>query len=1126
MMPKEGDVQDALAENGPLPTVEPTLIPTPANPTPTLNERYIIEGELGRGGMSRVFAGRDIKLGRRVAIKFLAKGSHGDDELRRFEQEAKAASSLNHPNVLTVLDIGMHEGNAFIVSELLEGGTLRERLKEAPFDPKKASDYLRQLADGLAAAHERGIVHRDLKPENLYITRDERLKILDFGIAKLLAPENESVEAKSPAGTQTGAILGTMGYMSPEQVRGQPADRRSDIFSAGAILYEMLSGERAFKADSLVETAYAILHDDPPELPDRVPVELQEIVWRCLEKEAEERFQSVGELALQLQTLSRYSSETDSLGAADKRTPPLIPQSRSRWPWVVAAGVLALLAMSFLALSIQRRSQRPLAGVTKANEGAGPSSSMKSRRSVAVLGFKNLSGRPEHEWLSTALSEMLTTELAAGERLRAIPEENVARMKVELALKETEALATDSLARVRNNLGADMVVVGAYLGLGDEAGGQIRLDVRLQDAVAGETITAIAQTGTEKNLFDLVSRVGTQVRRKLGVEEVSTAEAAVVRASLPAAPEAARLYSEGLAKLRAFDALGARDLLERAVLEDPNHAMAHSALSLAWSRLGYDEKARAEAKKAFEMSASLSRENRVHVEGRYREANHEWNKAVEIYQTLWDFFPDNVEYALRLIDVEISAGKGKAALATAETLARRLPSGREDPQIDLAEAQAAQSLSDFKRQQEAAARAAVKAEAREAKLLVAAARLAEGIAFRGLGEPQKARLVHEEAQRIYAAAGDGAGTARARNNIGTLLKDQGDLAGAKAAFEEALAFWRKVGNPFAEAMVLNNIANVLADQGDLGGARRMHEQALVIRRELGNKGGMASSLIGIGNALYGEGDWAGAKRSYQESLSIARELEDRSRISLALNNLAALLLEQGELSAARSSYEELAIVRREMGDKSGLAFALNNLGDLLREQGDLAGARKDGEEALALRMQLGEKGYIAFTQQLLAALAIEEGNPSEAEKLARKAVEEYQSERAGNSEAAARTVLAKALLAQGHPETAQEVIGRAVELSRNSQNRAARLGVEIVGAQVRASLGKSIAARESLKTTLAEAQKHGFVRVELRARLALGEIEMKSGQAAAGRARLEALEKDATAKGFILIAQKAAAAKK
>ena len=1135
-MRKEGEVPPKPVQNVPPPTgsaaaqssdgsgpVEPTLITPPgthdsrANAASTLNERYVIENELGRGGMGRVFVGRDIKLGRPVAIKFLAKGIQDDDELRRFQQEARAAGSLNHPNVLTVHDIGMHEGSPYIVSELLEGSTLRERLQETPFAPDTAKDCLIQLADGLSAAHDRGIVHRDLKPENLFITRDGRLKILDFGIAKLLEPGSQSPDPDSPAQTQTGTILGTMGYMAPEQVRGRPADRRSDIFSAGAILYEMLSGKRAFKAASMVETAYSILNDDPPELPKQVPVDLQEVVWRCLEKNPEERFQSARELAVELQKLSK-----GSLGEARQ------PLAR-RWPlgWrLSAAGALAVAIASLLALTIQRWRELPSASIKAANETTGPAvAPVKTRRSIAVLGFKSLSGRPTDMWLSTALSEMLTTELAAGERLRTIPEENVARMKVELALKETETLAAESLARVRNNLGADLVVVGTYLSLGNDAGGQIRLDVRLQDAAAGETIAAIAQTGTEKNLFDLVSRSGAQLRKKLGVDDISTAEAAVVRASLPAAPEAARLYSEGLGRLRIFDALGARELLEKAVREDQNHALAHSALSVAWSRLGYEAKAQDEAKKAFDLSTNLSREQRLIVEGRYRETTHEWNKTVEIYQTLWDFFPDNVEHGLRLVQAQISAGRGKAALATVETLETRLQSEREDPQIYLAEAQAAQSLSDFKREQQAAAKAAAAGEAREAKLLVAEARLLEGTALRGLGEPLKARLAHEEAQRIYAAAGDSAGMARARNRIAVLLKDRGDLAGAKAAFEEALAFWRRVGNPFMVAILLNNLANVLADQGDLDGAKGMHSQALAIRRELENKIGMAASLIGLGNVLYGEGDWAGAKSKFQEALAIARELEDRSTIALVLHNLAELAAEQGDLAAARHTLQELLIVRRETGDKNGLAFALNNLGDILREQGDLTGARKNGEEALAIRKQLGEKGNIARTELILARLAIEEGRPSEAEMLAQKAVEEFQTEHAADDEAEAQAIQARAFLAQGEPGKAQDAIGRALELARKSQNRAARVWVDIVSAQVRASVGRAADARERLKTSLAETQRYGFVRSMLEARLALGDIEMKSGQTVAGRARLDALEKDATAKGFVLIAHKAAVAK-
>src|SRR5437763_2192492 len=271
---------------------------------PDLGERYRIERELGHGGMGRVFVARDLKLDRQVAIKLLSSGAHREEELRRFAQEARAAGSLNHPNILAVHDVGTCAAGPYIVSELLDGSTLRERLDGKPLPLKKALRYTVDLAQGLAAAHERGVIHCDVKPENLFVTNEGRLKILDFGLAKLtgarvVAPE---VQVQSfPAGPKLRAILGTVEYMSPEQVRGHEADHRSDIFSAGAILYEMLAGRRPFQRDTPMETGTAILNDDPADLPAQVSLEVDRIVRRCLEKSAERRYQSAKVLALDLE---------------------------------------------------------------------------------------------------------------------------------------------------------------------------------------------------------------------------------------------------------------------------------------------------------------------------------------------------------------------------------------------------------------------------------------------------------------------------------------------------------------------------------------------------------------------------------------------------------------------------------------------------------------------------------------------------------------------------------------------------------------------------------------------------------------------------------------------------------
>jgi TolB-like protein len=269
---------------------------------------------------------------------------------------------------------------------------------------------------------------------------------------------------------------------------------------------------------------------------------------------------------------------------------------------------------------------------------------VKARRSVAVLGFKNLTGRPEAAWMSAALSEMLTSELAAGEKLRTIPGENVARMQIELKVADPDSLAPDTLARIRERLGTDLVVLGSFLA----AGWRLRLDIRVQDAAAGEVVATVTDTGEEEKILDLVSRTGAQLRGKLGVEELSPAAAGGARASLPSSPEGARLYAEGLARLRVFDALGAHDLLEKAAAADPGYPMVHSALAAAWTALGYEEKAREEAKRALDLAEKLSREDRLSVEGRYREATKEWDKAAAHYQTLFVLFPDNLDYGLRL----------------------------------------------------------------------------------------------------------------------------------------------------------------------------------------------------------------------------------------------------------------------------------------------------------------------------------------------------------------------------------------------------------------------------------------------------------------------------------------------
>jgi Tol biopolymer transport system component len=323
---------------------------------------YEILSALGAGGMGEVYRARDSRLGRDVAIKVLPPAFSIDPErLHRFEQEARAAAALNHPSILAVFDIGQHDGAPFIVSELLEGDTLRELLHAGALSARKAIEYAIQIAHGLAAAHEKGIVHRDLKPENLFVTSDGRVKILDFGLAKLtetdLAQAGAS-DAATRADTDPGMVLGTLGYMAPEQLRSLPTDHRADIFAFGVALYEMLSGQRAFRRDTAIDTMTAILKQDPPDLPvaDRnIPPALVRIVDRCLEKAPARRFQSTGDLAFALEALSSHTGPVPELTAAIQELPAARRRERLAWMLVAVLAVVAVAALAFGAMTYFRR---------------------------------------------------------------------------------------------------------------------------------------------------------------------------------------------------------------------------------------------------------------------------------------------------------------------------------------------------------------------------------------------------------------------------------------------------------------------------------------------------------------------------------------------------------------------------------------------------------------------------------------------------------------------------------------------------------------------------------------------------------------------------------------------------
>jgi eukaryotic-like serine/threonine-protein kinase len=1079
---------------------------------------YRILEKLGGGGMGVVYRARDTRLGRSVALKFLPREfAHNPTAVRRFEREARAASSLNHPNICTIYDIGQSAGQAFITMEYLEGQTLKHLVEAQRIEIGTLLTLAMQMAAALEAAHSQGIIHRDIKPANVFITRHGNAKILDFGLAKLapLCGSEKSVQASSLSRgdsgvdlTSPGATIGTVAYMSPEQARGEELDARTDMFSFGAVLYEMVSGRRAFAGKTTAMVFDAILNRDPApisSLNPAVPAELIRLVTKALAKNREARYGSASEMLADLKAVEA------SLHLSPKNAPELnagrVPETLiapSARPWSLVTAVVGLLAVAIFASYSYVRHRRNAVQIV----------AQTTRRSVAVLGLRNLSGKPEDAWLSTALAEMMSTELAAGGELRVIPGENVARIKRDLALSEADSFGQETLSGIRSRLGSDLVVLGSYL----ESGGKLRLDIRIQDTRSGETVASFSESAAPSQLLDLVSRTGADTREDLAIARLTAADRNEIRAELPANTEAARFYAEGLDKMRLFEFLAARDLLQNAVAADPANARAYSALAATLSQLGYDRQARAAARSAFELSASLPRESRLVVEGRYREIIPDWDKARVIYLTLSNFFPDNLEYGLRLASVQTKAGQAKEALTTLEDL-RKLPSpAGDDPRIDLAESSAASALSDFNRAQQAANRAVQKAQALGEQQLMAQALVFQGWALDRLGEGKRAIAVLEQAHSLYDGAGDRAGGARAVQAKGNVLYDEGDFAGARAAFEQALTVFRETGSRLSEAKALSAIGNVFYDTAQLELARHNYGLALEIESELGAKEEIASDSGNLANVLDSLGDLRGARQKQSEALRAFHEVNDRRGEASTLNNLGNVLSELGDLRGAQQRYDQSMAISDQIGYKRGRGFSLQASADILREQDRLDDAEKTAEASVSLRRELGDENNLAIGQAQLAQLALDQGEYAKVEELAKPAVLTFQKTKAAQEEAQTRALIALAQLQTGDIAGATANAGRALKLARQGTDREPRLITTLVSARVKAANGQSKEALRSLQSVLDEASKYGYLSLEYEARLAREEIEMAQDKDAA-RTQLRALAKEARERGFLRIAR-------
>jgi serine/threonine protein kinase/tetratricopeptide (TPR) repeat protein len=1152
---------------------------------------YSIERCIGRGGMGTVYLARrvDHEFDRRVAIKMIRRGMDSALVVRRFRHERQILASLDHPHIAALFDGGTTpDGLPYFVMEYVAGVPIDRYADEHRLTTAARIHLCLGVLDAVQHAHERHVVHRDLKPTNVLVTEEGRPKLLDFGIAKLL--DQEGMDAASTLTADARPM--TPDYASPEQVRGERVTPATDVYALGLLLYELLTGHRAHRLTTRTpdEMARVVCEQDPERpssvvgrsemraladgttktttpatvsetrdgspdlLRQHLTGALDDVVMKALRKEPEQRYSSVAALADDLRRHLAEQPVSAARGALGYRVTRVARRHRT----ALGAAAMIVAALGIGAL-VARTSIRPAGGAQDSSV-AGAGRAQALRPSVAVLAFRHLSERSADEWLSTALAEMLTTELAGDGQVRVVPTDLVARAERDLDAGRARPpsplspLSHEAIARLRTALAADYIVLGTFAMTEQQPARSLRLDIRV-DRAAGDPIT-VSGVGDEASLFTTVAGAGRDLRNRLGLSESSPEATSRARAAFPRSLEATKLYAEAMAKLRLLEAVAARGLLEQAASREPDSPLIQAGLASAWTALGFDSRAEAAAQKAFDASGSLNREDRLNVEGRLYEAQRKWTKAVDVYRTLWGFFSDNVEYGLRLATADTNAGHEKDALATVEAM-RHVPGLQSrDPRIDIAEAQAQSALSNYSLELAAIQRALQAAQQNGSKLLVARARLYEGRSYFNQGQPDQAQKTLEIARGLFVEAGDRSGAASALNSLAVVLNDQQDIQRAQKMYEESLAASEEIGDRRGMSATLNNLGILFKDQRRYDEALRAHERSLALRREVGDQTWIATSLSNIGVVYFEQDRVREAGSYYEQSLALSREIGDKRGQVRALHNLAIVEREAGNLAAARAGFEESLATRAEIGDKRGQAIgraelggvllaqgeidaakraeeeaiglarqtrlkpaeaqALSELGEIALAAGDLKSSRDFHEQALALRREMNEARTIDESEVALATLALEEGRSSDAEREAARLDRSLAGE-PGPLRILVELILARAQLARHGVDAAGRWLAGAQKLAEKTERVDVRRALTMVEAEADAAQGRTAEARNRLGELRTSLARSGLVLAELECRALLIQIDRAAGRPGAGD-EVSALEKEATARhaGLVL----------